>query len=153
MISWFSKIKDDIALLPDCIIYFENQLFDANSEVKISGNIEQQCAQIPGLTVYRFHQLQEVEAILKHLNIQFDKLRGEKFVKFNEHYNKDLKSSEIKHYIDSDDEVCSMAYIVNEFAFLRNKFLGILEGFNRKHWQLSNIVKIRIVAMEDAEIL
>ena len=42
--------------------------------------------------------------------------------------------------------------IINEFALLRNKWLGITKGLDQKQWQITNIVKLRVAGMEDASI-
>ena len=35
---------------------------------------------------------------------------------------------------------------------MRNSYLGITKGFEIKHFQLSNIIKLRVAGMEDADI-
>ena len=42
--------------------------------------------------------------------------------------------------------------IINEFALLRNQWLGITKGLDQKQWQITNIVKLRVAGMEDADI-
>jgi hypothetical protein len=45
-----------------------------------------------------------------------------------------------------------MDSIVNEFALVRNKYLGLIKGIDIKQWQLSNVIKLRVAGMEDAEL-
>jgi hypothetical protein len=45
-----------------------------------------------------------------------------------------------------------MEKIINEFALLRNKWLGITKGLDQKQWQITNITKLRVAGMEDARI-
>ena len=42
--------------------------------------------------------------------------------------------------------------IINEFALLRNKWLGVLKSLDIKQWQLSNVIKLRVAGMEDASL-
>jgi hypothetical protein len=42
--------------------------------------------------------------------------------------------------------------IINDFALMRNKWLGICKGLDQKQWQMTNIVKLRVAGMEDASI-
>ena len=42
--------------------------------------------------------------------------------------------------------------IINEFALLRNKWLGITKALDQKQWQITNITKLRVAGMEDATI-
>jgi hypothetical protein len=58
----------------------------------------------------------------------------------------------VEKYVDGEPDVVDFDKIVNEFALLRNKWLGILKGLDQKQWQLTNIVKLRVAGMEDASI-
>ena len=97
-------------------------------------------------------QLQEMEAILEYLNIEYRRLRSKTFKKFLENYNKKLSSRDADKYVDGDADVVDLAKIINEFALIRNGYLGITKGLDQKQWQLTNIVKLRVAGMEDANI-
>ena len=56
--NWYSRITDDLSVIPDFITYYESELVSAKSEVKIKGNVEKNIAAIPGVTEHRFNQLQ-----------------------------------------------------------------------------------------------
>ena len=46
-------------------------------------------------------------------------------------------------------DVVDMEKIINEFALLRNQWLGIVKALDIKQWQLSNIIKLRTAGLED----
>ena len=119
MSTWFYKVTQDLTELPNCIVWYETQLNEARLEIKLRGNLEQHSRELPGIFEYRFNQLQEIEAILEHLNIDLRKLRSEKFKKFIEHYNRALTSRDAEKYVDSDAEVVSLSKLVNEFSLDR----------------------------------
>ena len=121
-------------------------------ECSIWGNLEKASASIPGVVEHRFNQLQELEAILEYLNIEYRRLRSKTFKKFLENYNKKLSSRDADKYVDGDADVVDLAKIINEFALIRNGYLGITKGLDQKQWQLTNIVKLRVAGMEDANI-
>ena len=150
MSTWFYKVTQDLTELPNCIVWYETQLNEARLEIKLRGNLEQHSRELPGIFEYRFNQLQEIEAILEHLNIDLRKLRSEKFKKFIEHYNRALTSRDAEKYVDSDAEVVSLSKLVNEFSLLRNKYLGLIKALDTKQWQVTNIVKLRVAGMDDA---
>lgn len=150
MSTWFYKVTQDLTELPNCIVWYEAQLEEARKEIKLRGNLEQHSRELPGIFEYRFNQLQEIEAILEHLNIDLRKLRSEKFKKFIEHYNRALTSRDAEKYVDSDAEVVSLSKLVNEFSLLRNKYLGLIKALDTKQWQVTNIVKLRVAGMDDA---
>ncbi len=147
--TWYSKVSKDIAHLPDCIDYFYTQLEEARKEVKVYGNIEKASAALPGIVEHRFNQLQEIEAILEYLNIESRRLRSKVFRKYLENYQRALSSRDVEKYVDGEADVVDMDKIINEFALLRNHWLGIIKAIDIKQWQLSNIIKLRTAGMED----
>ena len=152
MTNWYRIVTADVSNLPDAIAWYEEQLLGARNEVSIRGNLEANSRLIPGIVEFRFNQLQEVEALLEWLNIQLRKKRSEIFKKYTENYNRALTSRDAEKYVDGEPEVCDMDAIVNEFALVRNKFLGLTKALDIKQWQLSNVVKLRVAGMEDAEL-
>jgi|TARA_E500000178_G_scaffold351158_1_gene411641 hypothetical protein len=150
--SWYTDVSRDISKIPDCINFYYKELESAKKEVKIFGNIEKSSASMPGLVEHRFNQLQEIEAILEYLNIEKRQLRSKTFKKYLENYQRALSSRDVEKYVDGEPDVVDMEKIVNEFALLRNKWLGIIKGLDQKQWQITNIVKLRVAGMEDANI-
>jgi hypothetical protein len=152
MTHWYAKISQDISHLPACIDYFYKELDDARGEVKIYGNIEKASSGLPGVVEQRFNQLQEIEAVLEYLNIELRRLRSKIFKKYLENYQRALSSRDVEKYVDGEADVVDMEKIINEFALLRNQWLGIVKGLDIKQWQLSNIIKLRTAGLEDASL-
>jgi hypothetical protein len=149
---WFDKLKNDMGSVPDLVDYFSAELKNAQLETKITGSLEKNSQDLPGQTSYRFNQLQELEACLRYLNIRYDKMRSELYVRYNERYNRELSDRSIEKYLDGESDIVVMSDIINEVAFIRNCYLGILKGLETKGYQLNNIVKLRSVGMNDAEL-
>jgi hypothetical protein len=101
---------------------------------------------------YRFGQLQEIEAILKFINIKYDKMRSDHYRKYLERYNRELSDRAIEKYIDGEDDIVSMCVLVNEVALVRNRFLALIKGLEQKSYNISNIIRLRVVGMEDAHL-
>lgn len=150
--GWYSKISRDISKIPEAIQYFEDELIEARHEVKVSGSIEKAAASMPGIVEHRFNQLQELEAILEYLNIELRRLRSSYFKKYLENYQRALSSRDVEKYVDGEADVVDYEKIINEFALIRNKWLGVLKALDQKQWQLTNIVKLRVAGMEDATL-
>ena len=132
------------------VSYYEMELEQAKNEAKITGKLEKNAQELSGITANRFAQLQELEAVLKFLNIQYDKTRSMCYKKLNEGYNRTLTDRAIEKYLDGEDDVVDMHMLINEVALIRNKFLAVIKGLEYKHYQLSNIVKLRVVGLENA---
>ena len=152
MTNWYTRITQDISVIPDFIVHFENELNQAKFEVKIYGNVEKNIANLPGVTEHRFNQLQEIEAVLNFMNIQLRKIRRKHFQKYLEAYNRVLTSRDAEKYVDGEDEVVDYEVLINEVALLRNKWLGIMKGLEAKQWQMGHIVRLRTSGMEDISI-
>ena len=149
---WYSEVSRNINKIPDAIAYFEAELNDAKNEVKLTGNVERASSAMPGLVEHRFNQLQEIEAILNYLNIELRRLRSAYFKKYLENYQRALSSRDVEKYVDGEADVVDYEKIINEFALLRNKWLGLLKGLDQKQWQITNVVKLRVAGMEDASV-
>ncbi len=150
--GWYTEIAKDISNIPQAVDYFEVELKAAKDECRVYGNIEKASANMPGIVEQRFSQLQEIEAILEYLNIELRRLRSQHFRKYLENYQRALTSRDVEKYVDGEDDVVDFEKIINEFALLRNKWLGITKSLDIKQWQLSNIIKLRVAGMEDATI-
>jgi hypothetical protein len=124
----------------------------AKADTKITGNIEKASASMPGIVETRFSQLQEIEAILEYLNIELRRLKSQHFRKYLENYQRALSSRDCEKFVEGEADVVDFEKIINEFALLRNKWLGITKGLDVKQWQLSNVIKLRTAGMEDATL-
>jgi len=150
--GWYTEVSKDISKIPDAVLFFENELEDARQEIRLYGNLEKAAASMPGTVEHRFGQLQEIEAILEYLNIELRRLKSSFFRKYLEGYARALSSRDCEKYVDGEADVVDMEKIINEFALLRNKWLGITKGLDQKQWQITNIIKLRVAGMEDARI-
>jgi hypothetical protein len=152
MSTWYNKVVDDLSNIVDCIEYYENELEDARYECGIKGSLEKASAALPGITERRFGQLQEIEAILEHLNIELRKERSKVFRKYLESYNRQLSSRDAEKFVDGEDSVINLTHLTNQFSLLRNRFLGIMKGLDTKQWQIGHITRLRTAGMEDIVI-
>ena len=135
--------------IPAFIDYFENELLDAKADIKIRGRVEKELSDLPGMTEHRFNQLQEIEAILEHLNIQLRKIRQRHYKKYLEAYARALTSRDAEKYAEAEDEVVDMETIITEVALLRNRWLGVMKGIESKNFMLGHVVRLRTAGMED----
>jgi hypothetical protein len=149
---WYSKVVADLGNIPDFIAYYEAELEAAKRDCRIGGLVEKNITALPGITEHRFNQLQEIEAILNHLNIQLRKIRRKHFQKYLEGYQRALTSRDAEKYVDGEDEVIDFETIINEVALLRNRWLGIMKGLDSKSWMSGHIVRLRTAGMEDIQV-
>jgi len=152
MSSWYTKVSQDLSSIPNFIDYYEVELTNANRDININGIVEKNMSNLPGITAYRFNQLQEIEAILNFLNIQLRKIRRKHFQKYLEHYARALTARDAEKYVDGEEEVIDFETIINEVALLRNRWLGIMKALETKNYMLGHMVKLKTAGMEDFSI-
>jgi hypothetical protein len=152
MSNWYTRVSQNLGVLPDFISHYENELISAKQEVKVYGNVEKNIAAIPGLTEHRFNQLQEIEAVLNYLNIKLRQIRRKHFQKYLEAYNRALSSRDAEKYTEGEDEVIDMEVLINEIALMRNRWLGVMKALESKNFMLGHIVRLRAAGMEDITI-
>ena len=149
---WYSKVTSSLENVPDFIAHYDRELEEAKKECRIGGLVERNIKELPGHTEHRFNQLQEIEAVLNYLNIQLRKIRRKHFQKYLEAYARALTSRDAEKYVDGEDEVIDYETIINEVAFLRNRWLGVMKGLETKQWQMGHIVRLRTAGMEDIQV-
>jgi hypothetical protein len=155
MSKWYSRVTadpQDYSPLIDAIAHFETELEAARLETFLKGSLEKASSRLPGITTLRFGQLQEVEAILKYLNIRFDQVKGAAFKKYLEGYARSLSSRDAEKYADADDKVIEIALLINQIALVRNQYLAIMKGLDSKNWQISNLTRLKAAGFEDYSI-
>ena len=149
---WYNRVVSDLGEIPAFILFYENELRSAKSDCAITGLLEKNLKDLPGITEHRFNQLQEIEAVLEFLNIQLRKLRRKYFQKYLETYQRALTSRDAEKYVDGEDEVIDFETIINEVALLRNRWLGVMKGLETKGFQVNNITRLRVAGMEDVTV-
>jgi hypothetical protein len=149
---WLSRVTSNLGSIPDFIAHYEDELGSARRDCAIGGMVEKNISALPGITEHRFNQLQEIEAVLNHLNIQLRKIRRKHFQKYLEGYARALTSRDAEKYVDGEDEVIDFETIINEVAFLRNRFLGIMKAMESKNFMLGHVVRLRAAGMEDIQL-
>lgn len=152
MSKWYRAVTQNMGEIINAISYFETQIAEAKFECSMKGNLEKHSRDMPGIVEHRFNQLQEVEAILEHLNTEMRKLRSQKFRHFTEHYNRQLSSADAKAFVDGEQDVVDLQYLINEFSLVRNKLMGVIKALDAKQFQLNNIVKLRAAGLEDVSL-
>ena len=152
MSVWYRKVTANLGEIVTAISHFEKEIDQARYECGMKGNLEKQSRDMPGIVEHRFNQLQEVEAILEFLNTEMRKLRAKTFRKYLENYNKALSSRDAEKYVDGEQEVGDLQYLINDFSLVRNRYIGVIKALEAKQFQINNIVKLRAAGLEDISL-
>ena len=58
----------------------------------------------------------------------------------------------VEKYVEGEADVVDMEKIINEFAMLRNQWLGIIKGLDIKGFQINNVIKLKVAGQEDFKL-
>jgi len=152
MSQWYRKVTSDMSEIVSAISHFEQEIDQARLECGMKGNLERQSRDMPGIVEHRFNQLQEVEAILEYLNTEMRKIRSKTFRKYLEGYNRALSSRDAEKFVDGEEDVVALQYLINDFSLVRNRFIGVIKALEAKQFQINNIVKLRAAGLEDVTL-
>ena len=152
MSQWYRKVTADMSEIVSAISHFEREIDQARLECGMKGNLERQSRDMPGIVEHRFNQLQEVEAILEYLNTEMRKIRSKTFRKYLESYNKALSSRDAEKFVDGEEDVVALQYLINDFSLVRNRCMGVIKALEAKQFQINNIVKLRAAGLEDVTL-
>lgn len=149
---YYTQVVADLKAVALAVDYYSQEFEQAQPETRISGSLEKAAQDLSGHITYRFTQLQDLESILKYLNIRYDKMRSDLYRRYLEKYNRDLSDRSIEKYLDGETSLVDMNTLICEVALIRNKYLGLMKGFEAKNWQINNIVKLRSIGIEDTRL-
>ena len=156
MQTWYKRVKNDLTLIPDFIDYYEAEYLKAKDDVRLLGvgNLISAASATPHIFEHNFSCLQDVEAVLEYLNIMYRKERSVVFQRWfeNQKAARALTARDAERYVDSDEMVNELAELINDVAYVRNLYLGILKGIDSKSYALNNIRALRVAGLDDAKV-
>jgi len=156
MARWYPRITADPANcfvpLGEALDHFYSEYEEAQKELrpKPGSKIIDLSTKLPGMVEYRYGQLQELESILKWLEMQYDRTKGAKKKHFLEHYARNLTDRQADQYAEIEDDVMMFREFIQQVALIRNMFLGISKGLEFLHFQIGHIIQLRKAGIEDA---
>lgn len=153
MTDWYFRvIQTGINCIPDFIDYYLLEFEQAKKDVNMNGRIETASQMLAGQSLKRWVQLQEIEAVLEHLNIQYKRLKTDRVKHYRTAVDQSLNRLEAEKWAEGDPEVIEMAILVNTVALVRNKYLGLHQALQVKGFQINNITKLRAGGLEEVEL-
>lgn len=151
--NWLEILDKDHDKVDDFIDEYIQYVDAAKAEVTIDGNVSKLARAMPTITDRRFSQLQEVEAVLELFDIKLRKERSKLYRSYLENYQRALTSRDVEKYIDGEPSYIELLYIKNHIVLLRNKFASITKALEVKHFQLTNIMKMKVAGLDDEDIM
>lgn len=149
MSRWLKLIEKDDSKLNDFIDHFEDELEDAKLELEIGERIIGEARKLPHIVDFRFGQLQEIESVYELMDIRLKEVRSHLHRKYLTNYQQKLGSRDVERFVEGEPTFVDAMVKKNQVNLLRNKFASVTKGLEYKHFQITNIVKLKAAGVDD----
>lgn len=149
MSRWLKLIEKDDSKLNDFIDHFEDELEDAKLELEIGDRIIGEARKLPHIVDLRFGQLQEIESVYELMDIRLKEVRSQLHRKYLTNYQQKLGSRDVERFVEGEPVFVDAMVKKNQVNLLRNKFASVTKGLEYKHFQITNIVKLKAAGVDD----
>jgi hypothetical protein len=86
------------------------------------------------------------------MDAELSKIESKLWRSYTENSRIKLSTTDIKIYIQSDDEYCIYKKLLLEVRNLKSRYDAAVQALDAMGWQISYIVKLRVAMMEDATL-
>lgn len=131
--------------LPAVIASYQEDLDQAETILPIKGKMlddafKEQCA----WPVYYATKKAEVKTLVKFMESQVAKVRGQKTKKLVENHSRDLGERLIDKYINADEDYLKINAVLLEVEEIYDMFSGIMDAFDKRGFALRDITAAKI---------
>lgn len=149
---WVERIQatEDPQVIMDCVDHFEAEYRRGLPDLECVGRITEAEGKLPGQTAHHMANQKELEIINRILELRVERVETKYYRKYKESYNRDLSQREIDRYLAGEDEVYNVRNLQYRFARTMNLYATLIKGLEIKHYQLTNITKLRAAGLDDA---
>lgn len=158
MAQWYRRIFKEIdptrqlALICDACEAYEAEYASALEDIKPpKGRMAVMEMKIPGLAAENMARVGDLDIMLQHLENMESVARKKRQEYYMEHYQRKLSESVAKAYADADDEVQAIRLIRFRVGSVSAQFDSISRGLEYMHFQITNLVKLKIAGLDDTE--
>jgi hypothetical protein len=149
---WVERVQltEDLAVVLQAIDHFEAEYKKGLADLDCVGRISEAEGRLPGQTAYHMANQKDLEIINRILDLRVERVEQRYYKKYKETYNRDLSQREIDRYLAGEDEVYHIRNLHLRFARTMNLYASLIKGLEIKHYQLTNITKLRAAGLDDA---
>ena len=150
--SRIDALKRDFSTLPDILAEYDDNLENARALLPIAGKTldtaqKEQC----GGYAFFDERRAELKTLVKFMNAQVDKVRGELTRKYMG-ASRDMGERIIAKYIDSEPTYLSMYELLLEVEEVYDKYNAVVEAFTKRGYALKDLTAARIAEIHNIPI-
>ena len=146
---WYYKIKSNLALIDEAVSFYEHELEEAKEEANLKGSLVAASQKLSGYVEYRYGQLQDIEAMLRHINILIDEKEVQVYKSYNNGSAKLLTATEKSKFTKGDSQMIALRKFANDITYIRDKYIGLIKAFDIQNYQISNITRLKVAGVDD----
>lgn len=142
--SRIGELGPKLKNLPAVLASYDEDIEKAKEVLPIKGKtldeaFKEQCA----WPVYFYNKKAEVRTLLKYLEQQVAKVRGERFRAYVEQHSRELGERTIDKYINNEESFLMMDSLRLEVEEVYETFQGIVESFDKRGFALRDYTTAR----------
>lgn len=153
MTSIAKRVGKNNENLPAILAVYNEDIDQAKARLELKGKTlgfanKEQIAWL----VHYDQQRAEAKILVKHLQSQVDRVRGQCTVKYVENYSRELSERTRDKYIDKDDEFLTINELLLETEEVYEKLNSIVEAFKARGYALRNLVEVNVHQITDTPL-
>lgn len=144
-----SKLTPNLSNFYEILAVYENDLAECQQNLTIKGKtLEFALKEQPTWSAYYGERAAELSSLVKFMDMHVNRIRGHHTVRYKENYNPALSERMMDKYIDKEEDFLDMYEMYLEVKELHEKYVMVLEAFNRRGFALRDITQSRIAEIQ-----
>lgn len=153
MANIIDVLKKDLKVLDSVIELYQNDLMEADDIIKLKGKqIDFANVEHSGWANYYHQKGVEVKNIRDYVEMKLDEVQGQLWMKYTEHYDRQLAQKDIERYIKQHAEYLDMYEKYLKVNELWGQFERVRESFKTRGYNLNNLTKLITANVQEWEM-
>ena len=151
--SMVPQLGEGYVKLPDILDQFKTDLEPAKEQVNNDGKLLETCLSKNSALMHYYDERRiRLHSLVKFFRMEVDRVRGEKYKQYNENYSRTISIQMMNKYIDAEPAYLEIYQILIEIEEVYEDYVSVVDTFKQRHYELTNMTKLRIANLEFSEI-
>jgi len=136
--------------LPKLISKYTDDLGKVAEEINLEGKtLERANREHASLQIFYDERKSELYILLKYMEREVERVRGELWRKYTENYSRDLSQKDKDQYINNDPKYLVENQLYLQVEELYKKYSAVVDAFTSRGYVLRNITNLRVASLEN----
>jgi len=152
-VSLVPNLGKNYEALPEILAQFAEELKPAKAQLDNEGKLLETCLSKNSAQMHYYDERRtRLHTLVKFFKIEKDRVRSDLYRKYNENYSRQLTVQLLSKYVDGEDDYIFILRLALEVEELYEEYVITVDAFKQRHYELSNMAKLRIANLEFSEI-